>query len=298
MTLLVQRNFSATAVSARFNLTLQRKLSESANSSRWIVRPASSSVPVRDKSAPVEQLFELLLMPSTGDDAEKLAFTEVLADEYEGDGHLVDMLIDHEHGFAWLFSYEASLPLREVSRQSLLTAGQLASVLIAIVALGSRARNAGYCISGPDADALHVSSSAALSLKSATGFHAAAPASRDCCARGFDTSALMTLFAEVGEPVALEILRDIIQALDEASLDENALEVCLHLIREVLTPQEILLPSGIDRHELLAGRNSLSTDTDPTSSFTEVNGAKTPRFLRMTQRSRFFGLTAWVRNSR
>jgi len=284
MSIEMSTEFSAMNIAEAFGVRLHRMLCDEKQQKRWLAYSPHQTIPEENSSVVERKLFELLLMPGLGSDLEKIAFTEILADEFAGSGGLVDMVIDARFGFAWMFSYETRVSLRTISREHLLSAGQLATLLIALVALGSRARNVGYCISCPAADALYVGSSGAVTVAAATGFHAVTENRGQCCAQGFDSASTLQVFKEVGEPDALPLIHEVIQSLRTISADENLLEVCIHLIQEVLIPQRIQLPGRVSQPQSsVEGQIMLSSHTSIPADYLRKNSFK-PKLRDLARR--------------
>lgn len=226
-----------------FNVCLLRELCANSAESRWLVSDASNDSRLQSDGNKVLTLFELVIMHE-GESAERLAFTEILADEFDGPGALLDMHAEGDVGFAWLLQYEASVPLEHLAHEQKLSAGQLASIFIASLALSLRASNAGYCLGAPELSAFAVTNSGGIVLTDARGFHARQPHQRWCCQGQYNTESAQHLFDTVGESDAVQMFHEILQSLNEAPDGENLLEVGLELLKDVVTAQRLQLPDA------------------------------------------------------
>lgn len=183
---------------------------------------------------------------------EHLAFTELLSDETRSPSSIIDMLIDPEIGFAYLFEYSPSLPLWLLAQHTRLGAGQLGSLVIACAALATRAHRAGYCLSAIAPEHLLIDGLGAVWLADSGSAHAVNASgnnhdngARACCLWGIDPRSLLETLNTVGESDALVALTASVKETFELAEREDLLEVAMHVLGQVVSPAQITLPNGL-----------------------------------------------------
>jgi len=237
---------SVATFAERFRVRLVRSLPSSAGTSRWLVRDINETSGVAPADGGAD-LFELIVLhESTDDDCDaRLCFLELHSDEQSSGGALQDVCIDPELGMALVLTYQPSLDLAALRAQQVLSAGECATVLLAVIAFGVRARAMGYCLGEISPQQLLVDELGSVRAQHAKGMHACAEGDQECCVRGIALSALAHVASVVSGTAGEHLAAALIHQLHVVAPNDHPLEVAVHTFTGEVTPKRLRLITDI-----------------------------------------------------
>lgn len=233
---------------ARFGVTLQRLTSVSETATSWLVRANEPSTLSGEERTGNErgELYTLMLLSSTCCHEAALAFSESLSSDVFESGSIVDMMIDDEHGSAYLFEYHPRVSLQTLWSCRDATLAEMATALIAILAISVRMLRLGYCLGEISLDQLGVDRTGAMMLLHPGDMHAGQRA-HPCCERGVATQSVTAILDAILATEDARPLKTVAVLALEQELQEDPLEVGLHAVAQVITPSRIYLSDSIEK---------------------------------------------------
>lgn len=257
---------TAVDAASKFEVKVVRLLEDSERTSRWLVRSTREhdAVEIGQAIAHEEVLYVLLVLHRAVTHEAGLAFTEVQSSDALAEGSIVDMFIDERIGFGFLFEYRAVLSIHTVFEHRAPTLAELATLLLAVLALSVRIRVLGYCLGVVTGNSLAVDSDGAILVYDPAAMHSVHQES-GCCARGVSLDSVLSLLKELGEEETSSILADAARLSLEEAATENSLEVGLHVVKQIVTPSRIRFDDAVERLPQ-SSKGPILNDAMPTQS--------------------------------
>lgn len=250
-----------------FDVAPIRRLSHSHAADRWLVAPASSG----SESGIQSEGSHFCLTAVSGNDQSVFNYLELLTDETSTSFSLLDAYTPHPGSLIFLQPYRPSVMLSSLTRAQPLSAGQTATLLLAILSLRQRLAQTALFFSGGVAPHLRVDDEGAIAVDFGCPIVAASTdavpthpmsISRDFC------SNLISDLRQHAQPEAFRVLEPKIGELFEYDDSEEFLEAAIHLITQQVTPAKISLEDlrlpkypGLPRKHPLQDDSSLGSRT-------------------------------------
>lgn len=239
---------SAVAAAAKFEAEVIRLLYRSERTSRWLVRLRPSSF-VGDSDDVAEEshdLAVLVLISQTVCQEAGFAFTEAQASESFAGAAIVDMCVDDSVGFALVFEYRTALSVGTIFEHRAPILGELATLLLGVLAISTRLRTLGYCLGALTQDVLGVDTEGSILVLEPGRMHASRQES-DCCSHGVLVESVFALLTRWSDDVPTALLTDAARLALGAGSAENAVEVGMHVVNQIVTPCRIHLDASVAR---------------------------------------------------
>lgn len=247
----------ARGAAVQFGVTLQRLTSVSDEATSWLVHTNELSALSGGDSTGREpgELYTLLLLSRSCSHEAALAFTESQSSDVFQGGAIVDMMMDEEGSTAYIFEYHPRVSLQTLWSCRDASVAEMATALIAVLAMSVRMLRLGYCLGEISLNQLGVDCLGTVMLLHPGNMHAGQLA-HPCCDRGVTTRSVTaildsTLATEDAGPLKTAALLAL-----EHELQEDALEVGLHAVAQVITPSRIYLNASIEQLNRSRARQS------------------------------------------
>jgi hypothetical protein len=156
------------------------------------------------------------------------------------------MFIDDCDDFAFLFHYQPVLSVGTIFAHRVPSLGEQATLLLGVLALSVRVRTLGYCLGAVTEQVVGVDVDGSILIIEPAEMHACSEDS-ECCAHGVHLESLFSLLTRWSHDVPTGLLTDAARVALVTDSAENALEVGMHVVNQIVTPSRIHLDVSIGR---------------------------------------------------